>query len=149
MVRPKLKPGKVICSVSGFVVTPQKPNLSPKRIEQFREQLRTERAHLLEQADELRAEADQLAAERDQGDTQFDEESGEGDTLSVERERDLFLSAANRQIVEEIDRAMERIENGTYGVCVPARKRLPIARLEALPWVETCVDCKTRAERRR
>ncbi|MCZ7530880.1 MAG: hypothetical protein M5U31_11395 [Acidimicrobiia bacterium] len=97
----------------------------------------------------MRAEADQLAEDRDQGDTQFDEESGEGDTLSVERERDLFLSAANRQTIEEIDRAMLRIEDGSYGVCVPASRRLPIARLEALPWVETCVECKARAERRR
>ena len=61
-----------------------------------------------------------LVNEREQGDTQFDEESGEGDTISVERERDLMLSANARQAVEEIDRALERMDNGTYGVCVPA-----------------------------
>ena len=57
---------------------------------------------------DLQAEADQLAAEREGGDTQFDEESGEGDTINIERERDLLLSASAQQIVDEIDRALER-----------------------------------------
>ncbi len=58
------------------------------------------------QAEELEASAEQLASEREQGDTQFDEESGEGDTVSVERERDLSLSATARQTVDDIDRAL-------------------------------------------
>ena len=101
------------------------------------------------QADDLQAEADQLAAEREGGDTQFDEESGEGDTINIERERDLLLSASAQQIVDEIDRALERIAGGTYGVCLPAGRRITLERLEALPYAETCVDCKARAERRR
>ena len=48
-------------------------------------------------ADSLTAEAYDLAQGRDPGDVQFDEESGEGDTLAVERERDLALSAQARQ----------------------------------------------------
>ena len=95
------------------------------------------------------AEAEQLAAEREGGDTQFDEESGEGDTINIERERDLLLSASAQQIVDEIDRALERIENKTYGLCLPAGRRINLERLEALPYAETCVDCKARAERRR
>ena len=101
------------------------------------------------QADQLAAEAQQLALDRDEGDTQFDEEGGEGDTISVERERDLMLSASARQTVEEIDRALERIKNRKYGLCVPAGRRISVERLEALPYAETCVDCKARAERRR
>jgi RNA polymerase-binding transcription factor DksA len=90
-----------------------------------------------------------LAAEREGGDTQFDEESGEGDTINIERERDLLLSASAQQIVDEIDRALERIADKTYGVCLPAGRRINLERLEALPYAETCVDCKARAERRR
>ena len=51
----------------------------------------------------LKAEADLLAAEREPGDVQFDEELGRGDTLAVERERDLALSANARMAVDEID----------------------------------------------
>jgi RNA polymerase-binding transcription factor DksA len=147
--KPARKPSTVICPLSGFEVKPEKPGLSPKTVERLQTSLLEERARHVQQADELAAEAEQLAAEREGGDTQFDEESGEGDTINIERERDLLLSASAQQIVDEIDRALERIENKTYGLCLPAGRRISLERLEALPYAETCVDCKARAERRR
>ena len=63
-----------------------------KFAESQRQILIDERATYLRQADSLKAEADSLAEQREPGDVQFDEESGEGDTLAVERERDLALS---------------------------------------------------------
>jgi RNA polymerase-binding transcription factor DksA len=146
---PPKKKNTVTCPLSGFEVKPDQPNLSPRTIDRLRGKLLEERARHLHQAEELQAEAEALAIEREGGDTQFDEESGEGDTVNVERERDLLLSASARQIVEEIDRALERMKAGTYGVCVPAGRRISIERLEALPYAETCVECKARAERRR
>jgi RNA polymerase-binding transcription factor DksA len=139
----------VICPLSGFEVKPDRPGLSPRTTERLRVKLLDERLRHLAQADQLQAEAQQLALDRDEGDTQFDEEGGEGDTISVERERDLMLSASAHQIVEDIDRALERIKNRTYGLCTPAGRRISVERLEALPFAETCVDCKARAERRR
>jgi RNA polymerase-binding transcription factor DksA len=143
------KPTTVICPLSGFEVKPEKPNLSPRVLERLETMLREERARHVAQADTMAAEAELLAAEREGGDTQFDEESGEGDTINIERERDLLLSASANQIVDEIDRALQRIADKTYGVCVPAGRRIAIERLDALPYAETCVDCKARAERRR
>ena len=143
------KPNTVICPLSGFEVKPEKPNISPRTLEKLEAKLLEERARHVQQADELQAEAEQLAAEREGGDTQFDEESGEGDTINIERERDLLLSASANNIVSEIDRALERIADKTYGVCVPAGRRISLERLDALPYAETCVDCKARAERRR
>jgi RNA polymerase-binding transcription factor DksA len=146
---PPRKPGSVICPLSGFEVMPQPPNLSDKTVERLQKKLTAERERHLRQADELEAEAEALALERDPGDTQFDEESGEGDTMNVERERDLVLSASARTIVDSIDRALDRIKKGTYGLCVPAGRRIALERLEAIPYAEECVDCKARAERRR
>ena len=146
---PRRKPGSVICPLSGFEVMPTAPNLSDKTVERLRRKLVDERERHLRQAEELQAEAEALAMERDPGDTQFDEESGEGDTVNVERERDLLLSASARQIVDAIDRALARMGAGTYGLCVPARRRIALERLEAIPYAEECVDCKARAERRR
>ena len=139
----------VICELSGFEVTPSPANLSAKTLERLRHKLIEEKQRLLHQADELAAEAEQLAREREAGDTQFDEESGEGDTVNIERERDLLLSASARQVVEEIDEALIRIKKGSYGVCKYAGRKIPLERLEAIPWANVCVDCKARAERRR
>ena len=105
--------------------------------------LQHERETYTHQAESLKAEADQLAMEMEPGDVQFDEESGEGGTMNVERERDLALSAQARQAVEEIDRALEKIEEGSYGVCERCGQPIAKARLKAIPQASLCVPCKS------
>jgi DnaK suppressor protein len=95
------------------------------------------------QAHDLRAEADSLALEREPGDVQFDEESGEGGTVTVDRERNLALSAQASAAVEEIDDAMRKIERKTYGACERCHLAIPKARLRALPFARLCVACKS------
>lgn len=111
--------------------------------------LEAERAVYLQQLAALQADADQIAAEMEPGDVQFDEESGEGGTLSVERERDLALSAKARGAIEEIDQALVRLEKGTYGICSQCAKPIKRVRLKALPYASMCVECKTGGLKRR
>ncbi len=101
-----------------------------------------ERAKYLHSAEEYRAEADALIEGREPGDVQFDEESGEGDTLAVERERDLALSAQARAAVDQIDAALDRIAAGTYGLCVTSGLPIPQERLKAIPWASERVEFK-------
>ncbi len=108
-----------------------------------RAELIAERASYVEQAESLRLEAEMLAEDMEPGDIQFDEESGEGDTLNVERERDLALSAQARASVDEIDRALAKMDAGTYGVCERCGQPIPKARLKALPYAALCVACKS------
>ena len=122
---------------------PARSQLPKAFIEEQKAVLLAERARYLKSADALKAEADALVNEREPGDTQFDEESGEGDTLAVERERDLALSAQARAAVELIDAALARIEAGTYGICVHSGQPIPKERLEAIPWAAERVEFKT------
>ena len=73
---------------------------------------------------------------------QFDDESGEGDTLAVERDLDLALSAQARDAVDQIDAALERIRKGVYGVCVVSGRNVPKERLVAIPWAAERVEFK-------
>ncbi|HET6951813.1 MAG TPA: TraR/DksA C4-type zinc finger protein [Acidimicrobiales bacterium] len=107
------------------------------------EELERERANYLHQAESLQAEADSLTEDREPGDVQFDEESGEGDTLAVERERDLALSAQARASIEQIDQAVAKIHAGTYGQCENCGTSIPKERLKALPYAALCVKCKS------
>ena len=101
-----------------------------KFLEEVRELLQADRAIYQEQATSLRAEADSLALEREPGDVQFDEESGEGGTVTVDRERNLALSGQATLAVEEIDDALARIDDKTYGyvrAVLPAHPQAPAA----------------------
>ena len=109
--------------------------------------LEEERATLSTQAAALKAEADALARDREPGDVQFDDESGEGDTLAVERDFDLARAAAALATIEEIDAALERIEKGTYGVCEYSGQPIPKERLKAIPYARERVEFKTRSFR--
>jgi RNA polymerase-binding transcription factor DksA len=120
----------------------KKPVALDKFGESQKKLLLEERETYMRQATSLRAEADQLALDRDPGDVQFDEESGQGDSMNVERERDLALSAQALAAVEEIDRALEKLDLGTYGVCEKCSESIPKERLKALPYAALCVKCK-------
>lgn len=99
------------------------------------------RESLTGQAVRLEDEANSLIDD-EMGDVQFDDESGEGDTMVVERERDLFLSARARNDIEEIDGALRRLETGAYGYSVVSFKPIPRERLEAIPWATELTEEK-------
>jgi len=107
-----------------------------------------EKARYTKSAKTWKDEADSLLVDREPGDVQFDEESGDGDTLQVERERDLALSSYAMNAVEEIDEALKRVKAGTYGMCVTSGKPIPKERLEAIPWAAERVEYKVAGFRR-
>jgi RNA polymerase-binding transcription factor DksA len=123
------------------------PNGSPFSkafLEQQKAALFDERARYTQHANFLQAEAESLAREREPGDAQFDEESGEGDSIAVERDRDLQLSAQAREAIEEIDAALARMDAGVYGICIVSGLPIPEERLEALPHADMRVEHKSR-----
>jgi RNA polymerase-binding transcription factor DksA len=127
---------------------PKRPTTGPyakeaKFLDEQRALLLEERAVYEGQAVDLRAEADSLALEREPGDVQFDEESGEGGTVTVDRERNLALSAQAGAAVEEIDDALRKIDRKFYGACERCYQPIPKARLRALPFARLCVACKS------
>ncbi len=128
--------------VAKKAVKKAKSPFGKKFIGEMKARLEEERAKYLHSEETYRAEADALIEGREPGDVQFDEESGEGDTLAVERERDLALSNQARQAVEQIDAALGRIKAGTYGICVASGKSIPQERLRAIPWAAERVEYK-------
>lgn len=120
-----------------------KPRFGEAFLEKQRQALLAERRRYTEHAERYEAEAEQLVSEREPGDVQFDEESGEGDSIAVERDRALQISAREREEIAEIDAALARIEDGTYGTCVVSGKPIPKERLEAIPHASMRVEVKS------
>lgn len=136
------------CPISQMPVKAEKPNISEKTLQKLKELLEEEHDKHVAQMNDLLQDADDLIADREGGDTVFDEESGEGDSVAVERERSLYLAAETKHTIDQIDAALEKIKNKTYGVCGPSSRRISVDRLTAIPWTDVCVDCKSRSERR-
>jgi RNA polymerase-binding transcription factor DksA len=86
-------------------------------------------------------------ADREPGDVQFDDEGGEGDSIAVERDFDLHRAAAALGVIEEIDAALLRIKDGSYGICESSGLRIPKERLQAIPWARERVEIRTRSFR--
>ncbi len=128
---------------------PPAPPKKPKKVVLDKWQLKqkdlliSEKAEYLEQAKLLQDEAEELMRTAEPGDVQFDDESGEGGTLAIDRERDLALALQAMSITEEIDDALRKLERGTYGVCETCGQNIMKARLEALPYARQCIACKT------
>ena len=61
-------------------------------------------------------------------------------TDNYEQEFTLGLMDSERKLLHEIDDALQRIEDSTYGICEGTGKPIPKARLEAQPWARYCVE---------
>jgi RNA polymerase-binding protein DksA len=61
-------------------------------------------------------------------------------TATVDREIDYSLEESSEELLGEIDAALKRIEDGTYGTCEGCGKPIGEDRLEAIPWTRFCID---------
>lgn len=71
-----------------------------------------------------------------------------GDLASQEIDRSFLLRLRDRErkLLKKIEKTLEKIENGTYGICESCGVEIPIERLEARPVTDLCIECKTEQE---
>ena len=70
------------------------------------------------------------------------------DVASEERDREInyLLTDRDRGKVQSIDQALERIEEGTYGICENCEGEITAERLKAMPFTRLCVQCQSERE---
>ena len=95
----------------------------------------------------------------DINDLEADAFSTDGDRLSVDNPADIcsesFAQEFSLELLQrdeatlgEIQEALERVNNGSFGLCEGCQEAIPKARLNAVPYARNCVDCQRKAERR-
>ena len=133
---------------AGAAALPVRPGEKPwteAELKKLRQQLEAEIAGLV--ADISQAEsaiAERLGdAVRDAGDDQAD-----AGAKTFQREHELALTQNARELLELTERALARIDEGTFGVCASCGQAIGKARLQAFPRATLCVTCKQREERR-
>jgi RNA polymerase-binding protein DksA len=127
---------------------PARPaNLDKAALKAIREQLMGERANLVKQQEELEEDSFDGTQSDLTGEVGLDEDFADAGTATFDRERDLSIRNNIRDLIEQIDRAVRRIDEGSYGTCERCGKPIDAARVKALPHASLCLDCKRREER--
>ena len=109
------------------------------------DELHSQRKHSSEIIDGQEAELNGLM--RDSGDGAGQDQADLGAT-SFERDQELTVLSSERDKLAQIDRALARIDDGTYGVCESCGNPIGKMRLMAFPRATLCMTCKQREERR-
>lgn len=124
-----------------------RPPLTEKEIRENRDRLVEERADLMAQYRELEESTFSGDQTEMTGEMGFDEEYADAGTATFERERDLSLVNNIRDLTERIDKALAKIDEGTYGLCDRCGKPIEKARIKALPYANLCLKDKQAEER--
>lgn len=131
-------------------VTPESSGLTAADLNYFRDVLLQKRAELLGDVNTLRAEALNKNRQDAAGDlSSMPLHMADLGTDHYEQEFTLGLMESERQLLVEIDDALARIRDGTYGVCAATGRAIGKARLKAVPWSKYCLDVSLAQERGR
>jgi DnaK suppressor protein len=113
-------------------------SLTPNEIKKFKVMLTAKRNEILGNVNSMETEA--LRKERsDLSNMPIHMADSGTDNYDVDNTLDLIDS--ERKLLLEIDEALERIDNNTYGICQVNEEQIPKARLKAIPWAKYCVKC--------
>jgi len=112
--------------------------MKEKDIEYFKE-------ILTGQLDELLSQADDTVSGMTETNENFPDPT---DRASLEADRNFMLRIRDREhkLIKKIKKALERIENGTFGICDSCGEDIAVERLKARPVTTQCIECKTKAE---
>ncbi len=69
-------------------------------------------------------------------------------TDMYDREFNLSLASNEREIMQKIDAALQRIDKGTFGICLKSGKKIPESRLKAIPYAEYCLEVQEEMDRK-
>ncbi|MFI8766095.1 histone H1-like repetitive region-containing protein [Streptomyces sp. NPDC053792] len=128
-----------------LAVRPGEDPWTPEEVAEARNGLQAEvlrlRSELVHSQEEL------TGLMRDSGDGAGDDQADTG-TKNITREHELALAANAREMLEQSEHALERLDAGTYGLCEVCGKPIGKARMQAFPRATLCVEDKQRQERR-
>ena len=123
-----------------------KSPLSAEQIEHFQGLLLTERARLEEEREQIRSRSGAVdSALPEEG------EGGEDDTADLasammDKEMDLSVEDEIEEMLGAVDHALQKIADGTYGICDMSGDPIRVSRLELIPWAALTVECQAIAE---
>jgi RNA polymerase-binding protein DksA len=122
--------------------------LTSKELTDFAQRLRSERDELSDQLNTIEDQSFATTQSDLSGDVGVDDESADAGTATFEREKELSIEQNVRDLIAKIERALKRLEAGTFGICEICGKPIEKARLKALPYADLCIkDAQAQSRR--
>ena len=121
--------------------------MNKKKLGSFKKKLLQEKEVLEKQYRDLEEGNLHNSQSEFSGEMPFEEEYAASGTTTFERERDLSLSENVKDILKRVNEALDRIDNGTFGLCEMCGAPIPEERLKALPYANLCITCKQKEEK--
>lgn len=110
-------------------------------MQKFKVRLEEERARLAGTIASLEADREGVRLSEAAAEHSSDPDNVDGGTFQSELEKELSLEQNAGDLLEKVKHAIARFEAGTYGLCEICGTRIPVARLDALPYATQCVTC--------
>jgi DnaK suppressor protein len=125
-----------------------KSTFTKKEVDDLRAVMLAEREQLEKQLATIEENSFAATQSDISGEVAFDDETADAGTATFERERDLSIENNVRDLMQKIDRALDRMDAGRYGICDRCGKPIEKARVRALPYVDLCIkDAQAQSRR--
>ncbi|MBE0448344.1 MAG: TraR/DksA C4-type zinc finger protein [Actinobacteria bacterium] len=121
--------------------------MDEREIEKFKDWLLKEKDRLESELKYLESTMEQSESEWTGELNKYDNHPGDFGFATSFREDELSLSRNVRDLLERVNAALKRVDEGTYGLCVVCGRPIERERLEALPYVDLCIEDKKKEER--
>jgi DnaK suppressor protein len=119
--------------------------MDAQKLTTIRGKLDSERQRLADEIAEYEREGQETLSDVS-GENNYRDHMADQGSATFAREMDATLEEQARETLAQVERALARIDEGTYGVCTRCGARISEARLEAVPAAELCITCKEREE---
>lgn len=121
--------------------------MNQTQIEQLRQQLEERKTELLSDMSYMSQEMQSIGVDQDDENGSIGNHIADDGSNVVEAERIVTVTEDFQYILAQVNAALERMNEGTYGICQRCGKPIGNERLEAFPYVAYCIECQSRLER--
>ena len=116
--------------------------LNREQIKQFRQLLITERAKFVEEIKSIAKDASKSPREASGDLSAYTVHMADMAADTYERELSMNIASSEQEVLYQIDDALKRLDDGSYGICQQCNQPISMSRLKAVPYASMCISCQ-------
>lgn len=119
--------------------------LAKTTLERFKKRLEEEKERLEDQIEDYERDLEEARLTESSSDRSPDPGNAEASSMKLEYAKELSIEQNTLDLLSKVNRALDRVDAGTYGICESCGNSIPVERLDVLPYSTICVECASRS----